>query len=167
MLGKDVIISITSECYKTHVFTQPVVMFPRWWEQYSIDQQPELPSPWAHCLWPTMLSEPGLCAAVHLYLSGDWHQLVIHGEFCIQYFLGDFSSDQNNTAFLTRTMLHFVLCKAVKTRGILHCATEMSRKKGQKAAWQILHAKPRGLCLQRGVRLNHGLGKHKLDPNHM
>lgn len=114
MLGKDVIISITSECYKTHVFTQPVVMFPRWWEQYSIDQQPELPSPWAHCLWPTMLSEPGLCAAVHLYLSGDWHQLVIHGEFCIQYFLGDFSSDQNNATFCPlqgrENTRHFALC---------------------------------------------------------
>lgn len=131
MLGKDVIISITSECYKTHVFTQPVVMFPRWWEQYGIDQKPELPSPWAHCLWPTMLSEPGLCTAVHLYLSGDWHQLMIHGEFCIQHFLGDFNSEQNNTAFLNGTMLNFVLWKAVKTQGILLCATEMSRKRSK------------------------------------
>lgn len=36
-------------------------------------------------------------------------------------------------------------------------------EKGQKAAWQILHAKPEGLCLQMGVRLNHGVGKQKLD----
>ena len=71
MLGKDVSVSITSERYKMHVFTQPFVMFPRRWEQYCIDQKPELPSPLARCFLPTMLSEPSLYAATHLCLSGD------------------------------------------------------------------------------------------------
>lgn len=129
MLGKDVIISITFECHKTRVFTQPVVMFPRQWEQYSIYQKPELPSPWAQCSWPAMLSEPGLCTTVHLYLSGDWHQLMIHGCFYFQYCLGDFNSEQNNTIFLSRTILQFVLCKPMKTQGILHYAMGMSRNR--------------------------------------
>ena len=65
-----------------------------------------------------------LCTAVHLYLSGDRHRLMTHGCFCTQYCLGDFDSEQNNTTFLSRTVLQFALCKPMKTQGILHYATE-------------------------------------------